>query len=842
MGSSGGVAIYAVPNVTATISNCGTVEACNGWAMSLSSGGTVVNDATGLITSGYGVVFSNRAAGTVTNFGSIIASNAGAAGVFLGDGGSVANGDASHASALIEGYSTGIRSFSPHVTITNGGTIAATGSLGFGVYLLDGGSVTNGSASDTGATIVGMYRGITATVNATTVTNYGHILSTSLAPMSGALKLEAGAKVVNGTASDTSASIIADGPSAIYIKGLQASDVTNFGTVEALATGGTAIYIRNGGTVTNGSATDTHALISATYRGVVLRGPIASSVVNFGTIVGANQVGVNVYATGQIINGSQGDTSALIEGAQGVYLRGRGTSTVANFGSIVGSASGASGVSIYSPGILANGASGDRAATIMGGRAGVVMINGNETITNYGTISGAIGVNLTRYLHRQQIMLTGSGTVINAGTIASTAGAGGVAINFGSGNERLILETGSTLIGRVIGGTGSNVLELASGTGSVYGIGRNISNFGSIAVDAGGSWTLTGANTIASGVTLTDHGALTVTSSLVDAGIVLGTVAIASGGALSVSGTLYGGTTAATFAGAGTLSLYAGAAITGVVAGNAQATVNLMASGYGYVSGFGTKYTGFGLVELTHGGKWTMTGANALSGGLSVTSNGTLVATGATTIAGPVAITGTGIFDARAGLTLAGGSIAATSGTIEIGTAGGAATWTTTVDAGSTLQGFGTVSDPIVDNGTVTAQSGTLALLGRVSGSGYLDIASGAAVNALGRLAQVGISFLAGGNETLVLGTANAQLAPTVSGFANSDVIDLAGIVASTETLVGSTLKLFEGSVKVASINLAGSYAQSNFVLSSDGHGGTFITASGLPTSSLAMIAPLSHH
>jgi hypothetical protein len=72
-----------------------------------------------------------------------------------------------------------------------------------------------------------------------------------------------------------------------------------------------------------------------------------------------------------------------------------------------------------------------------------------------------------------------------------------------------------------------------------------------------------------------------------------------------------------------------------------------MPGAYGYISGIGTQFTNFGLIQMAHGGHWTFTGANSLSGGLNVTSGGTLNATGTTTIASVISILGTGIFDAR---------------------------------------------------------------------------------------------------------------------------------------------------------------------------------------------------
>jgi hypothetical protein len=316
--AAGGTAIYAIPNIAATISNAGTIAAANGVAISLSSGGTVENSTGGLITGGlFGLEFSNRAAGTVTNSGTILARSSGGVGVFLADGGVVSNGDATHTNALIEAYSTGIRSFSPDVTITNSGSIVTTGTASAGIYLNDGGRVTNGSASDTQALVSGHYWGVKATDIGATIVNYGRIVAASAGIVGGlacAVDLNGSGTVTNGTTADTSASIIEYGASALYIKGSVASQIANFGTIAALGTGGFAIYMRNGGNVTNGAANDTSALISSTNRGLGIGGSNPSNVYNFGTVIGTALVGVNVYAGGTVVNGSQTDTVALIEG------------------------------------------------------------------------------------------------------------------------------------------------------------------------------------------------------------------------------------------------------------------------------------------------------------------------------------------------------------------------------------------------------------------------------------------------------------------------------------------------------------------------------------------------
>jgi len=62
--------------------------------------------------------------------------------------------------------------------------------------------------------------------------------------------------------------------------------------------------------------------------------------------------------------------------------------------------------------------------------------------------------------------------------------------------------------GVVAGSTSaSNAMELAAGggTGTLSGLGTSFSNFGTITVDSGATWELTGANTIASSGTLVDQ-------------------------------------------------------------------------------------------------------------------------------------------------------------------------------------------------------------------------------------------------------------------------------------------------------------------------------------------------
>ena len=99
----------------------------------------------------------------------------------------------------------------------------------------------------------------------------------------------------------------------------------------------------------------------------------------------------------------------------------------------------------------------------------------------------------------------------NAGTISGAS----YAVDFaGSATNRLVIDPGAVFVGKVVAAGATNTLELASGTGSIGGVGGTGSSFGNfqtLAVDGGGNWTLTGANTTTSVV---DAGALDIAGTL----------------------------------------------------------------------------------------------------------------------------------------------------------------------------------------------------------------------------------------------------------------------------------------------------------------------------------------
>jgi hypothetical protein len=390
-------------------------------------------------------------------------------------------------------------------TLTNSGTLLATGPLtnagtlkGSGVFIIDPTTFTNTGYVGLTTTLAGtgdvlintstgtinvVGNGVLATGSAATVNNLGTINGTGASGYG--VNLKAGGTVTNGATNVTSAQISGSRDGIIAYN--TPATITNYGTISGAAVAG--VFLSKGGAVTNASG----GLISSNFVGVQLSGTVAGPLVNLG--------------------------GARISGAS-YGLRGR-FNTVANAGTITGTNK--AGIDLYSSGSISNTAAG----LINGGTYGISINTGALTLTNDGTIKGnnyGIGVRGT-----------GNSTVVNSGTIIGTLQG---AIKFSSGNDLLVVNPGAVFVGKADGGSGSNTLELASAAsaGTISGIGTSFANFGTINVDSGAQWTITGSNTIASGRTLTNSGTLTDAGSLSNSGTVNGNLTLAGGAYLNNSG------------------------------------------------------------------------------------------------------------------------------------------------------------------------------------------------------------------------------------------------------------------------------------------------------------------
>jgi hypothetical protein len=547
---------------TVVVTNFGTIAATGigsigvnfGSNGSATSSGTVTNGSAANTTaaiSGIDIGIYAKAAVKVTNFATIQGANV--TGIFMDNGGSLVNGSATDPQALVAAGSgvagSGVFVGLGSATIGNFGTIRGGTGIQFGgTGVADStGTVSNGSAADTTALIAGSLAGIAAT-GAVTVSNSGTILATDtvagtgigvgagITSIANAGKIQGGnigisfggnGTVVNGSTANVTALITgrSDGILAPSI-----TKVTNFATIQAGS--GTGVFMAQGGSLSNGTAADPQAAVigGGTVGTGVFVNLGTAAISNFGTIKGGN-IGINFNDNGTVVNGSTADTTALIAGSF-AGIAANAAVTVSNFATIKATTD--FGILLQQGGSITNGSAADTTAAILAlnvasGR-GVYVSAGAATISNFGLIRGGVA----GIAANDALMLTNAGTisgatpislgggasatVVNSGRIASDAGAAGTAIQFGNAAERLVLRPGSSIAGQVLGGTGTNVLELASGgAATAGGIGSQFVNFGTVVVDPGADWSLKGVNTAA---TLTNRG----------------TLAVAAGGTLQVTG------------------------------------------------------------------------------------------------------------------------------------------------------------------------------------------------------------------------------------------------------------------------------------------------------------------
>src|SRR5436853_4416703 len=156
---------------------------------------TGVIDVNSTISSYVGLFGAGGYAWTVTNLGTVESAGYQGIGIDLVSGGTITNGAIGSTTALIEGPRFGIV-LSAAGAVTNYGTIESPGTFSYGIFLMSGGTVTNGSVGATGALIDGGTRGVIVVGGAGTVTNYATISSTYGAGVA----LDVGGSITNAAA------------------------------------------------------------------------------------------------------------------------------------------------------------------------------------------------------------------------------------------------------------------------------------------------------------------------------------------------------------------------------------------------------------------------------------------------------------------------------------------------------------------------------------------------------------------------------------------------------------------------------------------------------------------
>ena len=637
-GYSSGVSVSgagsAVTNFgTITASGTQTTSSTGSVGVYLGNGGLVTNgsDAATVANISGGVVGVeiDHAPGTIFNFGTIAGTTGIGRGVQLGVGGTIANGSAADSVASIFGNGRNAISSGGDATLANFGTILDNGTAtGSGVRVLGTATVTNGSTSNSAALISGYTTGVSATGAGSSVVNFGTIVARGTSNVIGSTStgvyLARGGSVTNGDAANTVARIAS--PSfAIYI-GHDTGTVVNFGTIHGFGAAGRGVNLGAGGSVTNGSVADTTAYIGAAFRNAIYIGGGGGTVTNFATIKATTRNGISLGQGGTITNGSSADTTALISGQrQAIYLRGETPSAVNNFGTLVGLTRTA--VTMYLGGSLTNGGVTSTAARITG-VLGVFMA-AIGTIRNFGTINGTT---------KPGVATGGGGTVINgdaATTSALIVGSTGVSIGPG-------LATVANF-GTITGTTGAAVLLAGGGTitngstaDSVAVLNAGTAN--SAIYISGGTTKLTNFGTISGlrGVRAVGSASVTITNS--------GTIASISGVA---------GTAIQLANGTDRVVVVPGASFVGKVdASGGTDTLQLSKTlATGTIGSIGTVFLGFENAVVDTNAKWALTGANTIAnfkdGGIVTVNAG-----GSLNITSAVDPTSTGTFQIATTATL----------------------------------------------------------------------------------------------------------------------------------------------------------------------------------------------
>jgi hypothetical protein len=692
-----------------------------------------------------------------------------------------------------------------NASVVNYGAIHATAAHADGVSLAAGGAVTNGSATATASLVEGYYAGISISGGPATIVNFGAIRSTFDQKVGGGAGVVLGAgggTVTNGAATDTSAVITGDyfGTAGIIDK-YAAITVTNFGRIGGGASGNAGLYLKLGGRVTNGSTADATATIYAiTIAGV-------ATVSNLGTLRGANLSArsVNLVAGGALTNGSASDTQALIEGYAVAGAAGVALTTIANYGTVLGG--------VIASGTLINGSATDLGATITGLYDAGVQLSGG-LIENFATITGVVSA-----INMKSLSTPGGavkGTLVNGSVIDTTALIEG-SIVMSSGKIANYATIGNVFMskgGLVLNGSAVDTIASMS---YIYAVSSpTVTNFGTLTsgiVLYTGRLTNGATNDSAALIERAGEGvramanATTVTN--------FGTIASTNGGLALVFGSAQD-----------RLIAEAGCTFVGEVQGGGG--VLELATGKGTIVGLGVTgtvsgaetlvFSRFGSYVLDKRTSWTLAGTNMVDGGDSLTVAGSVTQTGAVTIGDTTTSAGS--------LSIASGAVWTLSGAV--GIAEGTAT-TSSLGVAGTLKKSGAAGVSVIavatnDTGLIQASAGTLDFSSKLTGTGALKINGGATLELDASVASTLSVAFNGASATLAL-TSPTTFAATISGFAVTDTVDLLKITATGASVnAGDQLVIVNGSTTVATLQLTGSYAGATFTVGSDGHGGTDVT------------------
>jgi Hint domain len=830
--STGGV-VVDVPNVAAitgpigtawTLFNAGQISSTGGtnsYGVSLLGGGFISNAAFGTIAASYEGVYIGGGAGTVINYG------------------------------LITSPDDAVRVYDGVGTISNFGVLAATGTAGEGVELRHGGSVSNAAGATIAATAVA-YPGVGIYGGAGTVTNAGTISAGNKAVRLNAgytnlLLVDPGAVFIGEVdggntigASVASTLELASGAFAGTLSGLGSQFIDfaqtkidagaswTFVSSNTIAAGETFI---DGGTLTNsGTLVGEVSLVAGATlvntNSELISNPSATAVYatgtgilvsNAGSISGAGGFGIHLEDGGTVTNASTGRLTATQ--ARPVYISGA-AGTVQNSGLIQTTVGTYTAVVLQAGGYVRNASSG----TITSAFKKSVYISGaNASVFNAGTISAA-GASTNAVA----VYLKNGGRITNAagGDIAANL-ANGIQVNGAAG---IVLNAGSVSSQGTTAGAG---IALQAGGYISNASGGTISSPFRRAIYVSGAGTVLNAGLITGGVSA-DVTAIYMKASGVLTNMSTGTISSGEGIGVRIFGigtVLNAGSVSAVYSG---INLLSGGSVSNASTGRITTTLGpnvyvTRAAGVVLNSGTLINYGAHSAVYMKTGGYVS----NASSGLLSSAQwRGLSVLNGTGTVMNAGTITASGTEQAVA--LLAGGYVGnASSGTLSsvdsqaVYIAGAAGT---VVNGGAITGGGGTAvalaagfANRLVDDPGATF-SGTVSG-GNTVGStivSTLELASGAST---GTLSGVGTQFIDFGQTTIDASAAWTLQFPSplsahgsISGFAASDTLDLAGVAPASVAWSVGMLTFTGGGFPLSLVGAAGVQAIS------DDSGGALVT------------------
>lgn len=543
-------------------------------------------------------------------------------------------------------------------------------------------------------------------------------------------------------------------------------------TIDSTATGSytlsttpTPFSVDTSSTITNSG----NLSLSGNGTGVANRGAVLLGVNDGNTVT--NAAGGVISTTGAYNDGvaANGNNNTLVNNGTITTTGNNSYGMTAAWGQ---SNTGASGNVIINTGTVTTSGNNARAASLLGGNGtinnsgtlatsgrdapAVYMQGNNDTLINSGTIrttgtatsggsvdavvSNTLGSSFTATITNQaggQIIsdngigvrsTNGNTTITNAGLIQ---GGSGTAIKNGNGNDTVILQTGSQIIGAADGGGGNNAVRL-QGTGTAS---NAFMNYQSLTME-GTDWTWAGTGTFST--------------------------ALVQSGTLNLTGTL--GTTTA----------------------SVVATVNSGATLQANAANLPLSVTDNGLVRFQQDSAGTYTGTISGTGAVEKTGAGalTLTPSAGNTYSGGTTITqGTLAVAADNALGAATGGLTLNGGTLQLGStfdlASSRAVLVTANNGTIDTQGFNsTIAQNITGAGALTKLgSGTLTLNGTNSYAGGTTVNAGTVIVGDGTSASAALS--GGGPVAVAAGATLGGYGSVTGNVTNNGTIAVANALSN---------------------------------------------------------------